>query len=120
MLRATDGHRPVVLLDRAELDQLNRLERLDEVARAQVVGLAGAHDLVGRLGVGDAEGALEQVAPVVALAAVVGQPLERRLVGREVGGHRLERDAELAGVDRAALVLADDRGVQVSPRHVHG
>jgi hypothetical protein len=31
-----------VLLDRAELDELDRLERLDEAARAQVVRLAGA------------------------------------------------------------------------------
>ena len=64
MLRATVGHRPVVLLDRAELDQLHRLERLDEVARAQVVGLAGADDLVvAAVVVGDPEGALEAGSP---------------------------------------------------------
>jgi hypothetical protein len=70
------GHRPVVLLDGAELDQLHRLERLDEVARPQVVGLAGVDGLLGPVQVGDVEGALEQVAPVVALAAIVGQALE--------------------------------------------
>jgi hypothetical protein len=35
-----------VLVDAAELDQLDRFERLDEVARAQVVGVAGVDDLV--------------------------------------------------------------------------
>ncbi len=37
-----DRHRPVVLRARAELDDLGRLERLDEVAGVEVVGLAGA------------------------------------------------------------------------------
>ena len=48
-----------------------------DVAGRQVEGVAGLEDL---LAVGEAEGqpALEHVAPVRALAAVVGQPLEQR------------------------------------------
>jgi hypothetical protein len=41
-----------VFLDRADPDQLDRLEGLNEVAGAQVVGRAGVDDLFGPVGVG--------------------------------------------------------------------
>jgi hypothetical protein len=63
-----------VLVDGAELDQLHRLERLDE-----------------------------------ALAAVVWQAGERRLVGRELLQHGLEGDAKGAPVDRAVWRLHGQR-----------
>jgi hypothetical protein len=91
-------HRAVVLVDRADLHQLDRLEGLDEIPGPEVVRLARADDLFGSIGVDDAERTFEQLAPVIALAAIVGQPLERRVVGREPRRHRLERDPHPTGV----------------------
>lgn len=42
----------VVLFGRAGFEQLDWLDYLDEVARSQVVGLAGTDDLLGPVGVG--------------------------------------------------------------------
>jgi hypothetical protein len=61
----------------ADLDQLDRFERLDEVPRSQVVCLAGGDDLFAAVEVCDTERACEQLAPVIALTAVIGQARER-------------------------------------------
>src|SRR5947209_14337189 len=90
------------------------------MAWPQVVRLALADHLLGAVEIGDAERALEAVAPVVALAAIVRQSLKRRFVGREMPGHGFECDPNARGVDRAAGVFADDHWFQLIPGGVHG
>src|SRR3982750_1388010 len=75
------GHRLVVLHARAELAELNGLERLHEVAGLEVVGLTGAHDLLTPIAVGHAERAGDHVAEVRTLAAVVGQSPDAGVAG---------------------------------------
>ena len=104
-----DRERLLQLVGGAELDDLGARVQDRRVARADVVGVAGLERL---LAVGGLERdlALDDVAPVRALAAVVGQADEqRRQVG--VGGVGLEADGVAAvEVLEVALVALDLHG----------
>src|SRR4051812_22964213 len=83
-------HRAAVLLGRAELDPLGPRRHDRDVAGGRVVGVAALVDLLA-IGVLERHLPADHVAPVRALAAVVGQSLEQR---RRVGvlAERLEPD----------------------------
>src|SRR5439155_26663773 len=72
-----DGHRLLVLAGRAELDDFGAGSDQRDVPGRRAVGVAGLVDLV-VVGEAERDPALDDVAPVRALAAVVGQALEER------------------------------------------
>ena len=100
-VRTDDRHRGLQLARRAELDNLGAIGEHREVTGAQVVRVAGADDLE-VIGVVDAELTANDVAPVRALAAVIGQALEvRGRIGTD--RERLERHRPVIELDVAAL-----------------
>ena len=94
---------------RAELEEHHALVGPAGVAARPVVDVAGPVRLLVPVGVADGDRALDDVAPVRALAQVAGQPDEQR---REVGAGG---QVDVAGVDVAAL---DAAGLDLAELHL--
>src|SRR5215211_7113640 len=76
---------------------------------AGVVGLSCAHHFFVAVGVAELQAALEEVSPVLALAGVVGQPLEKLRVV-EARRYRLEADVVVPELGHSPLVVATFSG----------
>jgi hypothetical protein len=85
-----------------ELDEERVLLDDHVVTRGQVVRLTGDQRLLRAVGRGDAQAAADDVAPMRALARVVGQPLEQR-GGLDARAQALEGEGHPALLDRPRL-----------------